>query len=80
MFLCSKISKFLESNQISVMGYLSDEGVQLNKESMPSISEENVDEDKVCLIVIPEFFSAQMQRKQEKEKKAFGGMFKTVRN
>lgn len=69
VFLCSKISKFLESNQISVMGYLSDEGVQLNKESMPSISEENVDEDKVCLIVIPEFFSAQMQRKQEKEKR-----------
>lgn len=70
IFLCNKIFKFLEDNQISVTGYLLGEGVQSNKkENMPEICKENVDEDMICLIVIPEFFSAKMQRKQEKEKR-----------
>ncbi len=70
IFLCNKMLKFLEDNQISVMGYLSGEGAQLNKqENIPRICKENVDKDMICLIVIPEFFSAQMQRKKEKEKR-----------
>lgn len=69
-YLCIYLYEFLEKNMISVIGSLEYEMQNSSCKKLPVIHIDDVNQETICLIVIPEYFEqGQKQRQNVKKKK-----------
>ena len=67
--LCTYLYNYLIQQRISVRGYINVEQLRFQKQKIPELHIEEMSEDNVFLIVVPEFHQMDEKRRQNEKKK-----------
>ena len=66
VYLCRRLYSYLAQNEISVLGYLNISSENDEIKNIPEVSAEDIEQDTMCLLVVPEYFNPDSREKRKK--------------